>query len=148
MLCAFSNANDQTINPGESAVFTVVEVPCNSGLVRHRLGGGNFLLAGRGGCPCKQFCNYLADFSADIGIPEGGTVGPITVAIALDGVTIPASTMTVTPAATLEFNNVSKDIVADVWRGCCESVSVRNTSSQPITMRNAFIRFDRPELFR
>lgn len=148
MLCSFSNANDQTINPGESAVFTVVEVQCNNGLVRHRANSGNFLLAGRGGCPCKQFCNYLVDFSADISVPTGGTAGEITVAVVLDGVTIPASTMTSTPSAVAEFNNVSKAVVADVWRGCCESVSIRNTSSQPIVMRNAFLVIDRPELFR
>lgn len=146
MLCAYSNATEQTINPGESAVFEIVEVPCNSGLVRSRLGSGNFLLAGRGGCPYKQTCNYLVDFGADISIPEGGTVGEITIALTMDGVTIPSTTMTTTPTAVQAYDNVSKAMVADVWRGCCETLSVRNTSTQAINMRNAFLVIDRPDL--
>ena len=43
----------QTVNPGETIVFTEAPVPCTKGLVRHRDGTGNFLLAGRTGCPCK-----------------------------------------------------------------------------------------------
>jgi len=137
MLCAYSNASEQTINPGESAVFTTVEVPCNNGLVRAR--SDSFNLAGRCGCPCKQTVNYLVDFGADISVPTGGTVEEITVAIAIGGATIPASTMTSTPTALNSYNAVSKAVVADVWRGCCETLTVRNTSSQPINMRNAFI---------
>lgn len=72
------------------------------------------------------------DFGANIAIATGGTPGAISVAIAIDGSVIPASTMTVTPAAVGEFFNVSRAINADIWRGCCESVTVVNTSTQPI----------------
>lgn len=153
MLCAFSNPNVQTINPGESAVFTITEVECKRGYVRSRLGSGSFLLAGgpaRRSCCCcnNQVRNYLVDVKADIGIPTGGTAGEITVALILDGTTIPATTMSVTPAAVEEYFNVSGAMIADVFRGCCESVSFRNTSDQPILMRNAYIVFDLPELDR
>ena len=153
MLCAYSNAVEQTINPGESALFPVIEVPCNSGLVRHRLGTGGFLLSGgpqnrNRCCYCRmnnQTRNYLVDVKADIAIPTGGTVGEITVALELDSSTVPATTMTVTPAAVEQFFNVSGAMTVDVFRGCCESVSLRNTSDQPITMRNAYIVIDLPE---
>ncbi len=140
----------QTINPGETAVFTESPVPCNRGFVRHRDGTGNFLLSGwtpRKSCGCKNnSARYLVDFGANIAIPEGGTVGSISVAIAIDGSTLPASTMTVTPAAAEEFFNVSRAINADIWNGCCETLTVRNTSDQPILMQNANIILDRPDL--
>lgn len=140
----------QTINPGETAVFTESPVPCNRGFVRHRDGTGNFLLSGwtpRKSCGCKSnSARYLVDFGANIAIPEGGTVGPISIAITIDGATLPASTMTVTPAAAEEFFNVSRAINADIWNGCCETLTVRNTSDQPILMQNANIILDRPDL--
>lgn len=124
----------QTVNPGESIVFTESPVPCNRGFVRHRDDTGNFLLSGyvpnNGGCCCRRnnSANYLVDFGANIAVPTGGTVGAISVAITIDGSTIPSSTMIVTPAAVEEYFNVSRAINAQIWRGCCETVTVRNTS--------------------
>lgn len=143
LLCEYSNNDVQTINPGESAVFTVVEVPCRCGRVRNRLGSGAFLLSGgqrkfRCNCPCRPNTeNYLVDFGANIAIPTGGTVGEIEVALSLDGTTIPSSQMIATPAAVEEYTNVSVAKVVDIWSGCCETVSIRNVSDQPILMQNA-----------
>ena len=86
------------------------------------------------------------DFGANIAIPTGGTVGPISVALTIDGATVPASTMTVTPAAVEEYFNVSRAINADIWNGCCESVAIRNTSDQPILVQQANVIFARPDL--
>lgn len=142
----------QTVNPGETIVFTESPVPCERGFVRHRDGSGNFLLSGwlpqTYGCCCnrKKSANYLVDFGANIAIPTGGTVGAISVAISIDGSTDQASTMIVTPAAVEEFFNVSRATNVDVWRGCCETVAIRNTSDQPILVQNANILFARPDL--
>lgn len=137
----------QTVNPGETVVFTESPVPCNRGFVRHRDGTGNFLLAGvTSGCACVKSANYLVDFGANIAIPTGGTVGEISLAITIDGATIPSSQMIVTPAAVEEYFNVSRAINVPIWRGCCESVSIRNTSDQPILVQNANVLFDRPDL--
>lgn len=146
----YSNNAVQTVNPGESVIFTNSPVPCNRGLVRHRDDTGSFLLAGKVhksncGC-CPQSANYLVDFGANIAIPTGGTVGEISLAIVLDGSTIPTTEMIVTPAAVEQFFNVSDATIAQVWRGCCETLSVRNTSDQPILVQNANIIFDRPDL--
>lgn len=141
----------QIVNPGESIAFYAVN-PCQRGFVRHREGSGNFLLSGwspnRCGCGCRRqrSAQYLVDFGANISIPEGGTVEEISVAIALDGSTIPSSTMRVTPAAVDEYFNVSRAIHADVWNGCCETITVRNTSAQPIQVQEANIIFSRPDL--
>jgi hypothetical protein len=142
----------QTVNPGEAIVFTESPVPCNRGLVRHRDDTGSFLLAGyvpSCGCGCRnrnQSANYLVDFGANIAVPTGGTVGAISVAVAIDGATLPASTMTVTPAAVEQFFNVSRAINAAIYRGCCQTVTIRNTSDQPILVQNANIIFSRPDL--
>lgn len=143
----------QTVNPGESIVFTEAPSPCARGLVRHRDGTGNFLLSGyvpnsNCGCCCnrRKSAEYLVDFGANIAIPTGGTVGPISVAIAVDGATVPASTMIITPAAVEEYFNVSRAINVPIWRGCCESVTIRNTSDQPILVQNANVLFSRPDL--
>lgn len=151
-MAEYSNNALQTVNPGETIIFTETPVPCRRGLVRHRDDTGNFLLKGyvprQFGCPCRRpdSANYLVDFGANIAIPTGGTVGAISVAITIDGATIPASTMTVTPAAVEQFFNVSRAINASVWAGCCETIAVRNTSDQPILVQNANIIISRPDL--
>lgn len=140
----------QTVNPGESIIFTETPVPCNRGFVKHREGSGNFLLSGwtpRKSCGCRNnSASYLVDFGANIAVPTGETVGEISVAIELDGSTIPASTMRVTPAAVENYFNVSRAINAQVWAGCCETITVTNTSTIPILVQNANIIFSRPDL--
>lgn len=149
----FSSTAQQTVNPGEAIVFTNSPVPCERGLVKHRDDTGAFLLVGyvpnRGGCPCRnrnRSANYLVDFGANIAIPAGGTVGEISVALAIDGTTLPASTMSVTPAAVEEFFNVSRAINASVFRGCCQTVTIRNISDQPILVEDANVIISRPDL--
>ena len=142
----------QTVAPGETIVFTQSPVPCKRGFVRHRDDTGNFLLSGyvppTYGCACcrNNSANYLVDFGANIAIPTGGTVGEISVSIAIDGTTIPSSTMIVTPAAVEQYFNVSRAINAQIWKGCCETISVRNTSDQAILVQNANIIITRPDL--
>ena len=150
----------QTVNPGETVIFTEAPVPCNRGLVRWRQGSGNFLLRGwlpnrfrwrRCRCCCRrnaqdQSANYLVDFGANVAVHAGQAVEPITLAITIDGATIPASTMEVTPAAVEQFQNVSRAINAQIWKDCCETVSVRNTSDIPINVVNANIIISRPDL--
>lgn len=151
-MAEYSSNQLQTVNPGETIIFTESPVPCKRGLVRHRDDTGNFLLVGyiprQFGCRFnrQQDANYLVDFGANIAIPTGGTVEAISVAITIDGATLPASTMIVTPAAVGEFFNVSRAINAAVFGGCCESLAVRNTSSQPILVQNANLIITRPDL--
>lgn len=133
----------QAVNPGETIVFTENPVPCRRGFVRHRDGTGNFLLSGANTCPCGCNVNYLVDFAANIAIAEGGEVEAISVAITVDGATVPASIMEVTPAAAEEYFNVSRAINVPIWKGCCETVSIRNTSSQPISVVDANVIFTR-----
>lgn len=56
------------------------------------------------------------------------------------------TTMTVTPAAVEEFFNISRATNIPIWRGCCQTVTVRNTSDIPILVENPNIIFSRPDL--
>lgn len=151
-MAEYSENAVQIVNPGEDITFSQTPVPCQRGFVRHREGSGNFLLSGwvpsKGGCCCckAKSATYLVDFGANISVPEGGTPGPITVALSIDGSIIPSSEMEVTPAAVDEYFNVSRAINVQVWNGCCETVTVRNTSDQAIQVSGANIIFERPDL--
>lgn len=144
----------QTVNPGESIIFTESTSPCRRGLIRHNDGSGNFLLNGwtpfNNNCCCagnNNYADYLVDFGCNIAVAEGGTAGPISVAFALDGGTDAASTMIVTPAAAEEFFNVSRSKEVDIFSNCCQTVTIRNTSDQPILVQNASLRITRPDLY-
>lgn len=151
-MAEWTNVAQQTVNPGETIIFSENPVPCNRGLIRAREGTGAFRLKGyvpyNGGCRCNQpqTAIYMVDFGANIAVPTGQTVGPISVAVMVDGITIPASTMEVTPAAVEEFFNVSRAINAQVDQGCCQTLSIRNTSTIPILVQSANVIFSRPDL--
>lgn len=148
----------QTVNPGESIVFTFTSSPCRRGFVRHNDGTGNFLLSGsmvnNNYCPCSRLYNdnavYLVDFGANIALPTdatpAATPGEISVAFAIDGGTDQASTMRVTPAALGEYFNVSRSKEVDIFSSCCQTVTIRNTSDQPILVQEATLRITRPDL--
>lgn len=144
-MAEYSANSVQTVNPGESIIFTNAPVPCTKGFIRHRDDSGNFLLSGasNGYQCCRKNANYLVDFGANIAIPTDGTVGDISVAIALDGSVISPSTMIVTPAAVEEYFNVSRATNVQIWSGCCETVSIQNTSTQPILVQNANVIFSK-----
>lgn len=148
-MAEYSSSAVQTVAPNETVIFTESPVPCERGFVRHRDDSGNFLLSGY--VPCKGGCRansalYMVDFGANIAVPTGETVDSISLALTIDGATIPASVMTVTPAAVEEFFNVSRAINVQVWRGCCETVAVKNTSDIPILVSGANIIFARPDM--
>lgn len=133
----------QTVNLGQNILFTESPIPCTKGYVIHREGSGILTLRGIvnncNGC----FARYKVSFGANIAIPEGGTVEPISLALAIDGEPIPTSSMIVTPAAAEEFWNVYVSVFITVPRGCCYTVAVENTSTQAIDVQNANIIVER-----
>lgn len=140
----------QTVNPGEAVIFTETPVPPVTNLVRHRDDTGSFLLSGVSmrpytGCACNRpkSTTYRVSFNANIAIPTGSAVGEIGIATQIDGTTVPTSSAVVTPAAVEEFFNVGSDVDAQIWLGCCESVSVINNSTTPILVRNANLIIER-----
>ena len=151
MSAEYTAVERQIIQPNGYAIFTAAPVPCTKGFVVPRLGSGLFQLSGLGvprtcGCGCNRRVlgvNYDVDFGANIAVPEGETVGEISVGITLGGTAIPSSIMTVTPAAVEQFFNISRDITAQIVAGCCQTVAIQNLSTIPIAMIDASINFDR-----
>ena len=140
----------QTVNPGEAIVFTENSVPCMRGYVLHRNDSGAFLMKGidtssNQGCPCcgSRTVNYEIAFGANIAIPTGSAVGPISVAFALDGNTLAGTEMTVNPAGVEDFFNVSRETNVPIWKGCCQTLSILNTSTIPILVQAANIVFEK-----
>ncbi len=129
----------QTVPANQNVYFTdtVVDGGCS---VTHRNNSGLVTLRGMTN-QCRA--RYRVSFGANIGLPADGTVGPISLAIAIDGEAVQATTMTVTPAAVEEFFNVFSAIYIDVPRGCCVTVSVQNISDTDVDVVNANLIVDR-----
>lgn len=123
----------QTVAANQNVLFTDT-VTCGNYSITHREGSGLVTLRGITN-QCRA--RYKVSFGGNIGIPTGGTVGAISIAIAISGEPVATTTMISTPAAVEEFNNVFSSIFLDVPRGCCFQVSIQNTSTQPIDIQNA-----------
>ena len=124
---------EQIVAAGSNVLFTDAPID-NSTSIVHRAGSGIITLRG-----LTRQCRarFRVSFGANIAIPTGGTVGPISLAIAIDGEAVPATTMIVTPAAVEQFFNVGADVFVDVPRGCCATISVQNISTEAIEVQNA-----------
>ena len=130
----------QTVQPNQNVLFTD-SVPCNKGYVIHRNGSGILTLRGVVNNSCGCFARYQVTFNANIAVPTDGTVGPIAIALAIDGEPIQTSRAIVTPAAVDEYFNVTSTAIITVPRGCCYTVSVENdsfgaTAADPATAIN------------
>ncbi len=123
----------QTVQANQNVYFTDTVI-CGNTSITHRDDSGLVTLRGITN-QCRA--RFMVSFGANIAIPTGGTVGPISLAIAIDGEAVPATTMIVTPAAVEQFFNVSSNIFIDVPRGCCVTVSVKNVSDDDIEVQNA-----------
>lgn len=117
----------QLVNPNQPVTLTT-SIGCNRGYVFHRNGSGIITLRGIVNNPCGCFARYQCTFNANIAVPDGGTAGPIAVALAIDGEPILTSRAIVTPAAVDEYFNVTSTAIITVPRGCCFNISVENVS--------------------
>ena len=119
-------------------------IGCSKGYVIHRNESGLVTLRGIVNNPCSNFARYQVTFNGNIAIPTGGTVGPISVAIAIDGEPVLTSNAIVTPAAVDQYFNVTSTAIITVPKGCCFNVSVENTSvGGSINVQNANLVVDR-----
>lgn len=129
----------QTVAAGQNVQFTN-QITGGSCSISHRAGSGLINLKGITN-QCRA--RFKVSFGGNIGLPTGGTVGAISLAIAVDGEPIATTTMTTTPAAVEEFNNIFGAIFIDIPRGCCSSISVRNTTAQAVDVQNANLIIER-----
>ena len=123
----------QVVEANQNVIFTETAV-CGSSSIIHREGSGLVSLRGITN-QCRA--RFKVFFSGNIAVPTGETVGPISLAIAVNGEGVGPTTMIVTPAAVEEFFNVYSSIYVNVPRGCCVTISIRNTSGIDIEVQNA-----------
>lgn len=123
----------QTVQANQNVYFTDTVI-CGNASMTHRDDSGLVTLRGVTN-QCRA--RFKVSFGGNIAIPTGGIVGPISLAIAIDGEAVPATTMIVTPAAVEQFFNVGADVFVDVPRGCCATISVQNISTEAIEVQNA-----------
>lgn len=133
-MAEFTATAQQTVEPNQVILFTDTAVRGNNSIM-HREGSG--LVSLRGLTCCQARARFRVSFGGNIAIPTTGTVGPISVAIAIDGEPVTSTKMIVTPAAVEEFFNVNRDVNIDVPAGCCAQVSIENTSSGDVLIENA-----------
>ena len=123
----------QTVEANRSLYFTDTVVSGNCSIF-HRDQSGLVTLRGLTD-QCRA--RFRVSFGGNVAVAEGGTAGPISLAIAISGEAIPTTTMISAPAAIGEYNNVFSSIFLDVPRSCCYQISVVNTSDQAIDVQNA-----------
>lgn len=116
---------NQSVALNAPIVFTA-SIPCTRGYVYHEDETGIFLLRG---ITCGQcYATYQVTFNGNIAVPEGGTAGPIAIAITVNGEPRPTSRAIFTPAAAQEYGNVTSTAIIKVPKGCCFSLSVEAVS--------------------
>ena len=129
----------QVVEANQNIIFTDTAV-CGSNSIIHREGSGLTTLRGLTN-QCRA--RFRVFFSGNIAIPTGGTVGPISVAISVNGEAVGPTTMIVTPAAVEQFFNVASAIYLDVPCGCCSQISVKNLGAEAINVQNANLIIER-----
>lgn len=134
-MAEFVAVSAQEVAANGNVIFTNTAVS-GSNCIKHREGSGIVTLRGLTN-QCRA--RYFVDFSGNIAIPTGGTVGAISLAIAISGEAVLSSQMISTPAAVDQYNNVSSGVYVDVPAGCCVNIAVKNTSNQAINIANANI---------
>lgn len=124
----------QIVEPGQNVILND-NIPCNKGYVLHREESGIVILRGIVNCPNACFARYQVTFNGNIALADGAEVGPISIALAIDGEPVLTSRAIVTPAATADdpptannFFNVTSTAIITVPKGCCFTVAIENTS--------------------
>lgn len=124
----------QTIPVGGNVAFTETPIPGSSSIL-HTEGSGLVKLRGLTTTQCRA--RFKVYFGANIAVPDGGTAGPISLALAIDGEPVPTTTMIATPGATDAYFNVGASIYLDVPACCCATLGVRNIGTAALNVQNA-----------
>lgn len=132
-MAEFTSTTIQTVAAGQNLPLTETAIK-GSNCINHRAGAGNVTLRGLTS-QCKAL--FKVSFGGNIAIPTGGTVGAISVALAVGGEALNSATATVTPAAVDQYSNVFTAVFVEVPRGCCVTVALKNTSTQAISIANS-----------
>lgn len=123
-----------TYNPVQAVLLNQAallndSIRCPKGYVLHEDGSGVLILRGAVNNPYGCFARYQVTANGNIALPEGGTAGPIAVALTINGEPRLTSRAIVTPAAAEEYFNVTSTAFITVPKGCCFNVSLRHIAA-------------------
>lgn len=124
----------QTVAMNQDVLFTDTAICSKNNSIVHRKGSGLVTLRS---VPGRCSTRFEVLFGANIAIPEGGSVTPISLAIAIDGEPINSTNMIVTPAAAEQFFNIFRGVYVDIPCGCCSQISIKNTAEGSVDVKNA-----------
>lgn len=149
MAAEYSFVPLQLVAVDDNVLFTNGSRACRKGFIQHRDDSGIFFLRGSS----NGRAVYRVTFDGNIAVApavDGGVVGPISVAITINGEALGNATATVTPTVIGAFFNVSVTTFIEIPCGCCVTVGVENVSEgaaaaagSAINVTNANIIFDR-----
>ena len=128
----------QNVAPGGDILFTSDIHSCCDNSVIHRAGSGIFTLRGTSNS-YGRYERFWVQCGCNIAVPEGQTVTPIQISLAINGEAVPTSSAIVTPAAVGDYWNVNVFAYVNAPKACCYTVSIKNTSTIPIDVQNANI---------
>ena len=137
-MAEFASNPLQVVQPNQQVLLNTT-IGCPKGYVIHREGSGIVTLRGIVNNPCNRTARYQVTFNGNISVPTGGTVGEISLAVAISGEPDGASLGAYTPTVVDSYGNVTCTTQIDVVSGCCTNISIENTSStnEAINVRNA-----------
>lgn len=122
MACEYLANSLQAVSLNGPVIFSA-SIPCRRGFVYHDDETGVFVLRN----PSNNcFATFQVTFNGNVAIPEGGTAGPIAVAIVVNGEQRPTSRAVYTPAAVDTYGNVTSTAIIKVPKGCGFPVSVES----------------------
>ena len=128
----------QQVAAGQNAVLDVDVI--KSRCVSHRTGSG-LICVENSGCDCRP-ARYKIFVKANIAIPTGGTVGAISLGIALNGEIVQSSIATVTPAATGDEFSAATEEIINAGK-CPVNIAVRNPNTQTIQVSDLVVIVER-----
>lgn len=128
MAVEFTAVAEQIVPANNNVLFTEDVITCKKGYVHHRKGSGLVSLEGLTN-QCRA--RYAVTYSGNIAVAdttEGGVVGEIAVALAINGEPISSSLRRYTAVAADQYGAVSATEIIDVARGSEVTVAVKNVS--------------------
>jgi hypothetical protein len=145
MAVEYSYPLEQTVAQGSNVAFLNGNRCCKKGIILHNDASGVFRIKGitKNGC-CRAL--YKVNFAANVAVSaaDGGVLEPISIALTQNGEVLNNAVATITPAAIGDFWNVSINTLLEIPCGCCDQISIRNTSATTaIDVVNANIIFER-----
>lgn len=125
MAVEYSFSPVQTVAVDGNIVFNSGDRCCRKGLIQHRDDSGIFRIKGASNAIRSI---YKVQYTGNIAVSAGGTVGPISIALTQNGEVLRNAVATSTPRAIGAFNNVTVSTFIILPCGCCDTISVENIS--------------------